>query len=186
MLGICILVDEIFKCVGSCWPRASRLTFGICILVDANHQAYQFTLVESISIDAWSFVSWLIKPLTKETNNTVTSDRSSWDPMWRTTICSQMRQRIDSFAAIGESLLKNLFGLLNDAARGTLVEFGTRTHRLTQQCRQLLRLGLELAAEGSGLIGGFGDLVPQLDGFGQYLLDYVSHGSNMKMKMKRI
>jgi len=74
---------------------------------------------------------------------------------------------------------------VDDAARGTLVEFGTGTRGLTQQRRQLVRLGLELGTflfEGSGLVGGFCDLVRQLDGFGQYLLDYVPHGSNRKMK----
>ncbi|WVZ11132.1 hypothetical protein V8G54_015662 [Vigna mungo] len=78
-----------------------------------------------------------------------------------------------------KSLVEDLFGLFDDAARGTLVEFGTGTRRLTEQRRQLLRLGLELGAflfEGSGLVGGFGDLVGELDGFGQYFLDYVSHG----------
>ncbi|KAK7353878.1 hypothetical protein VNO80_19331 [Phaseolus coccineus] len=126
--------------------------------------------------------------LTKETNDVVASDCSSGDLVWRTTIFSQMRQRIGSFTAIGESLLENLFGLLDDAVCGTLVEFRTGKRRLTQQRRQLLCLGLELDAEGSGLVDGFGDLVPQMDGFGQYLLDYVSHRSNMnmKIKMKRI
>jgi len=73
----------------------------------------------------------------------------------------------------GQSLLEDLFGLLDDAARGTLVKFETVTRRLTQQHHQLLHLGLELTAflfEGSVLVGGFGDLVRQLDGFGQYFL----------------
>ncbi|KAK7342505.1 hypothetical protein VNO80_25460 [Phaseolus coccineus] len=88
-----------------------------------------------------------------------------------------MRQSIDSFATIGESLLENLFGLMDDAACGTLVEFEIGTRRLTQQCRQLLRLGLELVAEGSGLVGGFGDLVPQLMGLANICLTMCPMGT---------
>ncbi|KAL5168654.1 hypothetical protein HKD37_11G030768 [Glycine soja] len=78
----------------------------------------------------------------------------------------------------GEGLVEDVFCFVDDAARGTLVEIGTRTSRLTQQRRQLLRLRLQLAAfllEGAGFVGGFGYLVRQLDRLRQYLFHYITH-----------
>jgi len=59
ILAFASLLMQVYKRVGSHWRRASWLMLDLCILVDSCLQACWFMLTKSISVDVWPLhLSW--------------------------------------------------------------------------------------------------------------------------------
>lgn len=79
-----------------------------------------------------------------------------------------------------------MLGVVDDAARGALVEVVACAGGLAEEGGEFFGLGFELGAVltevGSGVVGEFDDLVGELDGFSQNFFHNSSHDAEEQVK----